>query len=321
MEFYSADIEMLMVRVEHSVFWYVSLDSQWKVSSPIVDLNYLLKKPRGSTTRHRIYFHRTRQIIIQLLWIIWSSANLCSQEDWEIWPASEWHTYFGGSSVHFAQKYWHPVRVHQSRRCRAIQMTNRTMVFQFKKGETMPLTKTPIEKTSNRMKFIGRQLFLRLNFRRRCAQIPRNDAQATRNRLSHEVLRTRPAVCVSSWSQEPIPQISPGDNGESGIVSTHPSGATLWDEFPCPDDYFDAPEDQICYLPSLDHDAVETFDLYPAEIPFNLQIMSRILGTARCFDLIASEISSPKSLSPDLLCLLQRFYVGHCKPAAQNSYW
>jgi hypothetical protein len=41
----------------------------------------------------------------------------------------------------------------------------------------------------------------------------------------------------------PIPQISPGDNVDSGIVSIDPSGASLSDEFPCPDDYFDVSED------------------------------------------------------------------------------
>jgi hypothetical protein len=40
----------------------------------------------------------------------------------------------------------------------------------------------------------------------------------------------------------------------------------------------------------------------------------------RCFDLIASEISSLKSLSPGLLCLLRHFSVGHFRPAAQNPY-
>jgi hypothetical protein len=49
------------------------------------------------------------------------------------------------------------------------------------------------------------------------------------------------------------------------------------DEFPCPDDYFDAPEDQIRCVPSLDHNAVETFDPYPAQIPLNVQIISQIL--------------------------------------------
>jgi hypothetical protein len=50
----------------------------------------------------------------------------------------------------------------KGRRSRAIRMKNRTLVFQFKNGETMALTKTFIEKTSNGMKFIGGQLLLRL---------------------------------------------------------------------------------------------------------------------------------------------------------------
>jgi hypothetical protein len=75
----------------------------------------------------------------------------------------------------------------------------------------------------------------------------------------------------------PVPQISPGDNVESGIASINPSNATLSDEFPCLDGYIDAPEDQIHCVLSLDHDAVETFDLCPAEMPFNIQIMSGIL--------------------------------------------
>jgi hypothetical protein len=82
---------------------------------------------------------------------------------------------------------------------------------------------------------------------------------------------------LQSFRTLPIPQLSPGDNVESGIASTDPSGATLSDEFPCPDDYFDAPADQIRCVPSLDHDAVETFDSHPAEILLNVQIMSRIL--------------------------------------------
>jgi hypothetical protein len=75
----------------------------------------------------------------------------------------------------------------------------------------------------------------------------------------------------------PIPQISPGDNVESGIASIDLSKATLSDEFPCPEDYFDALKDQIRCVPSLDHDTVETFDSYPAQRPLNVQIMPRIL--------------------------------------------
>jgi hypothetical protein len=45
------------------------------------------------------------------------------------------------------------------------------------------------------------------------------------------------------------------------------------------------------------------------------------LKTNKCFDIIASEISSLKSLSLDLLCLLRPFSVGYFKSAAQNSDW
>jgi hypothetical protein len=119
------------------------------------------------------------------------------------------------------------------------------------------------------------------NSRRNCAQIPWNGAPASRNQLLHEVLRSWAAVCNSLWSEEsgnlcillpddmddfiirppvdvdvvqilktmqysrrlPIPQISPGDNGESGIASIDPSDAPLLGKFRCPDDYIDAPED------------------------------------------------------------------------------
>jgi hypothetical protein len=55
----------------------------------------------------------------------------------------------------------------------------------------------------------------------------------------------RPAIDVdvaqileTIQSSRPLsfPQISPGDNVESGIASIDPSDATLSDEFPCPDD-------------------------------------------------------------------------------------
>jgi hypothetical protein len=74
-----------------------------------------------------------------------------------------------------------------------------------------------------------------------------------------------------------IPQISPGDNVESGIAFIDPSDATLSHEFPCPDDYLDAPDDQIRCVPSLNPDAVETFDTYPANRPLTVQIMLRVL--------------------------------------------
>jgi hypothetical protein len=42
----------------------------------------------------------------------------------------------------------------QGRCCRAIQIKNQIMVFQFEDGETRALTRILMEKTSNGMKFI-----------------------------------------------------------------------------------------------------------------------------------------------------------------------
>jgi hypothetical protein len=52
----------------------------------------------------------------------------------------------------------------KGRRCRAIQIKSWTVVFQFEDGETRALTRIPMEKTSNGMKFIRCQLPLRLIF-------------------------------------------------------------------------------------------------------------------------------------------------------------
>jgi hypothetical protein len=117
-----------------------------------------------------------------------------------------------------------------------------------------------------------------------------------------------------------IPDISPGDNIESGIASIDPSDATLSGEFPCPDD-FDAPEDQIHCIHSL-------IMMLPKHlICTRLRCLSMFrschgsLRTSRCFDLIASEIFALKSLSPGLSCPFRHFSVGYFKPVAQNSYW
>jgi hypothetical protein len=45
------------------------------------------------------------------------------------------------------------------------------------------------------------------------------------------------------------PQNSRGDNVEPGIASIDPSDPTLSNEFPCPDNYFDTPENQIRVFP------------------------------------------------------------------------
>jgi hypothetical protein len=47
---------------------------------------------------------------------------------------------------------------------------------------------------------------------------------------------------VQSSRSLPIPQISPGDNTESGIASVETSETALSDEFPSPGGHFDALE-------------------------------------------------------------------------------
>jgi hypothetical protein len=97
---------------------------------------------------------------------------------------------------------------------------------------------------------------------------------------------------------------------------------------------------QLCQANSLAPTAISTlpwtkFVVFPVSVMMLLKHLIRTrlryllmliscygsLRTNRCFDLIASEISSLKSLSPDLLCLLRHFSVGYFKLAAQNSSW
>jgi hypothetical protein len=108
-----------------------------------------------------------------------------------------------------------------------------------------------------------------------CILLP-DDADGSTDRPSVDVDVVQILGTVQSFRALPIPQISPSDNVESGIASIDPYDATLSGEFPYPDDYFNAPDDQIRCVPCLDHDTVETFDPYPAEMPLNVQIMSRI---------------------------------------------
>jgi hypothetical protein len=106
----------------------------------------------------------------------------------------------------------------------------------------------------------------------------------------------------------PVPQMSLGDNVESGVGSIDPSDATLAKELPSPDAYVDAPEDQINCVPSLDHDAVKIFDPCPGEAPLNVYIMSRVLEDQKALrfnclrDIVPqSYISGPSVLVAALL--------------------
>jgi hypothetical protein len=130
-----------------------------------------------------------------------------------------------------------------------------------------------------------------------------NDIEDFTIRPPFEVDVIRIFAAIKSSRPLPISQISPGHNVESGIASIDPSDATLPDEFPCTDGYFEAPDDQIRCVPSLDHEAVETFDSYPAEIPLNIQIMSQILENKpvlqfNCFVDFFTQITVPEPSVP-----------------------
>jgi hypothetical protein len=97
------------------------------------------------------------------------------------------------------------------------------------------------------------------------------DDFATRSPVDLEVVQI--LETMQSSRPMPIPQISPGDNVGSGSASLNRSNATLSNGLPCPDDYFDAPEDQIDFAPRLDHDDIELFDPCPDEMSLNAKIM------------------------------------------------
>jgi hypothetical protein len=142
-----------------------------------------------------------------------------------------------------------------------------------------------------------------------CILLPDDmDDFTVRPPIDHDVVQF--LETMESSRALPIPRISPGDNVKSSVGSIDPSDAILAKELPCPDDYIDAPEDQIDCIPSLDHDTVEKFDPCPDEIPFNVQIMSWILEDQQmlrfnCLRDIApqSDISGP---SVPVVTLLRR---------------
>jgi hypothetical protein len=74
----------------------------------------------------------------------------------------------------------------------------------------------------------------------------------------------------------PKPQILPGDNLEPVFGSIDASETTSSEELPCPGNAFDAPEDEIHFGASFDRHTIEIVELYPAQISFNVQIISSI---------------------------------------------
>jgi hypothetical protein len=116
-----------------------------KASNPIVDMSCRLEKPGGSAIRHRICFHRARQTIIQL-------PGLSEAQQLDIikkiatpdLPLNDVYI-LEGDPFTLLRNIGTRSGFIKGRRCLAIQMKNGTMVFQFKNGETMALTTTPME--------------------------------------------------------------------------------------------------------------------------------------------------------------------------------
>jgi ethanolamine utilization protein EutP (predicted NTPase) len=166
-------------------------------------------------------------------------------------------------------------RLVKGQRYRAIQTTNRTVVFQFEDSEIGALKRIPMEETSKGMKFIRCQLPLRLIFAgtvhrsqgvtlqrpvidyhtkfwehgqlyvalsrvkrpvNLCILLPDDmDDFTIRPRVDLDVVRILEAM--ESSRALPIPHISHCDNVESDVGSIGASDATLANELPCPDDY------------------------------------------------------------------------------------
>jgi hypothetical protein len=222
-------------------------------------------------------------------------------------------------------------------------MKNRTVVFQFKNGETMALTKTFIEKTSNAVKFIGCQLPSRLILagtvlRSQQAGIDYHTKFWEHRQLYVALSRVqspvdlyillpddmddftiRPPVdldvvqileMMESSRALPMPQISPGDNVESGIGSVDPSGATLAKNSLAPMTTSTLPRTRLIVFPVSIMILLKYLIPVPVRYPSRFRSCHGSVRTNSCFDLIVSEISYLKAIYPDLLCLLQRFSVG-----------
>jgi hypothetical protein len=61
-------------------------------------------------------------------------------------------------------------------------------------------------------------------------------------------------------------------------LSLNSSDGTSAEEFPYLGNYLDALEDEVHCVPEFEHEIAEIVDLYPAEMPRNVQIMSGILN-------------------------------------------
>jgi hypothetical protein len=175
----------------------------------------------------------------------------------------------------------------KGRRCRAVQMENRTVFFQFGDNETPTLTRIHMEKSLNGMKFLRCQLSLRLIFAgavhrsqgmtlqraaidcrtkfwehgQLYAALPtvRNPADlfillphdiddfTIRRPVDPNVGKIVDSIIYPGDPQIPT-RLAIGDI-QPDLFSIGGSDTTFSQELPCPDDYLDALEDEINSTP------------------------------------------------------------------------
>jgi hypothetical protein len=238
-------------------------------------------------------------------------------------------------------------------------MKNWTIVFQFKNGRAIALMKIPMEKVSNAMQFIGCQLFLLLIFAgtvhgshgmalqraiidRRMKFWEYGQLYVARSAVNSpddlcillpddmNDFTIHPAVDVdvvqileTMQSSRPlsIPKFRLVTTSSPALMPSIHLTQLYQTNYLAPTITSTLPRIKFVMFP------VSIMMLLKHLIPTRLRYVSIFrschgsLRTNRCLDLTASEISSLKSLSPNLLCLLRHFSIEYFKPAAQNSYW
>jgi hypothetical protein len=112
----------------------------------------------GSVIRHDICLHPIHQTIINCPGLSETQQiNFIKKNDTPDLPSNDILILEGDPSVLIRNINIRSGLV-KSRRCHAIQIKNRTVVFQFENDETRAFRRVPMEKTSNWMKFTRCQL-------------------------------------------------------------------------------------------------------------------------------------------------------------------
>jgi hypothetical protein len=186
----------------------------------------------------------------------------------------------------------------KGRRCRVVEMRNRTVVVQLDDNETRALTRIPMEKTSNGMQFVRWQFPLRRVFAgtvhrsqgmtldravidRRTTFWEHGQFYAALSRVKTpadlcilqpsdmEDFMIRPPVdlevvhiieTVNSSGESAIPFLLPEDHFDGVLCSLDSSEATSSDALPRPDDYFQSSDDELDSSAMFDDDSIEIVD-------------------------------------------------------------